>query len=497
MNPRDQPTKGALRFRFQSLPPPTAIKSNSFPPFQTNPCKHPVFYMNDVKFETLKSILEYMYLGEVHISNDNLKEFIRVAEGLKIRGLTQGKGSFALQTATSHSTTSNNNNNNNEGGAAPSSVSQSMDLDFDSDISQQSTPNAESTKRIKLSECFEAIAGTAVVAGQGTQSGQEHQHSHQQPQQQTILLNHPISHHHSHHQQHHAQQQQQSHAQHHPHHSHHLSHQQQQQHSHSELKREKIHVLEPKVEMVEILPSSAAVQAGPPPAYCQMQPSLVIATGTGGEKATLTLAPEGAVIFEEKIVSQEQHLQQEGQWIEEKQEQSTIDTSAIQETSSSTDGGGGGGGGRGNGGKGKSSKAKKQANCLNPHPCPVCARLYSNVSNLRQHMRLIHNRTEVCCPLCQKNFNSQLYLKRHYTSVHGYPQGSFPSNLVTVATVTAGGGGSSEGRRSDEGGKSNNNGQANGGAGGGGGGGGQLSTSHGNSGWNLYEMDSSPGNLCQ
>lgn len=30
-----------------------------------------------------------MYLGEVHITNDNLKDFIRVAEALQIRGLSK------------------------------------------------------------------------------------------------------------------------------------------------------------------------------------------------------------------------------------------------------------------------------------------------------------------------------------------------------------------------------------------------------------------------
>lgn len=61
----------------------------------------------------------------------------------------------------------------------------------------------------------------------------------------------------------------------------------------------------------------------------------------------------------------------------------------------------------------------KNFKALEPCSCPLCARVYSNVSNLRQHMRLIHNPTSVCCPLCQKSFTSDLYLKRHYLSMHG------------------------------------------------------------------------------
>lgn len=49
--------------------------------------KHLVFFFSDVKYEIMKALLEYMYMGEVHIRNEDLKEFIRVAEKLKVRGL--------------------------------------------------------------------------------------------------------------------------------------------------------------------------------------------------------------------------------------------------------------------------------------------------------------------------------------------------------------------------------------------------------------------------
>lgn len=49
--------------------------------------KHLVFFFSDVKYDIMKALLEYMYMGEVHIRNEDLKEFIRVAEKLKVRGL--------------------------------------------------------------------------------------------------------------------------------------------------------------------------------------------------------------------------------------------------------------------------------------------------------------------------------------------------------------------------------------------------------------------------
>lgn len=51
--------------------------------------KHLVFFFSDVKYDIMKAVLDYMYIGEVHIQNECLKDFIRVAEKLKIRGLVK------------------------------------------------------------------------------------------------------------------------------------------------------------------------------------------------------------------------------------------------------------------------------------------------------------------------------------------------------------------------------------------------------------------------
>lgn len=63
--------------------------------------------------------------------------------------------------------------------------------------------------------------------------------------------------------------------------------------------------------------------------------------------------------------------------------------------------------------------AKRISNCMTPMACQTCGRVYSNASNLRQHIRLIHNPAPVICTICQKHYSSVLYLKRHYNAVHG------------------------------------------------------------------------------
>lgn len=48
--------------------------------------------MRDVEFEHLQSLLEFMYAGEVNISQAELPTFLRTAESLQIRGLTDSQG---------------------------------------------------------------------------------------------------------------------------------------------------------------------------------------------------------------------------------------------------------------------------------------------------------------------------------------------------------------------------------------------------------------------
>lgn len=47
--------------------------------------------MRDVEFEHLQSLLEFMYAGEVNISQAELPTFLRTAESLQIRGLTDSQ----------------------------------------------------------------------------------------------------------------------------------------------------------------------------------------------------------------------------------------------------------------------------------------------------------------------------------------------------------------------------------------------------------------------
>lgn len=57
--------------------------------FVTLPCQHPMIILKDVKFSELKDILEYIYRGEVNVQQDQLKNLLKIAQMLQIKGLVE------------------------------------------------------------------------------------------------------------------------------------------------------------------------------------------------------------------------------------------------------------------------------------------------------------------------------------------------------------------------------------------------------------------------
>ena len=45
---------------------------------------HPLIYMRSLQMETLLSIVDFLYLGEANVLQDNLKSFLALAEELKL-----------------------------------------------------------------------------------------------------------------------------------------------------------------------------------------------------------------------------------------------------------------------------------------------------------------------------------------------------------------------------------------------------------------------------
>ncbi|XP_046753991.1 protein jim lovell-like [Diprion similis] len=59
--------------------------------FKMNSCKHPIVILKDVNYRDLSALLHFIYQGEVHVKQEDLGNFLKVAETLQIKGLTKDK----------------------------------------------------------------------------------------------------------------------------------------------------------------------------------------------------------------------------------------------------------------------------------------------------------------------------------------------------------------------------------------------------------------------
>ncbi|KAG7176294.1 Longitudinals lacking protein-like 11 [Homarus americanus] len=55
--------------------------------FERTPCKSPVIVLKDVRSQDMDALLDYMYLGEVNVNQNDLASLLKTAECLRIKGL--------------------------------------------------------------------------------------------------------------------------------------------------------------------------------------------------------------------------------------------------------------------------------------------------------------------------------------------------------------------------------------------------------------------------
>lgn len=62
----------------------------------SNPSSHPIVILKDVRFSDLRIIVDFVYYGEVNITEDQLPLLVETAKLLKIKGLTEMPVSVSL-----------------------------------------------------------------------------------------------------------------------------------------------------------------------------------------------------------------------------------------------------------------------------------------------------------------------------------------------------------------------------------------------------------------
>lgn len=63
--------------------------------------KHPILILKDITLADMKSLLDFMYRGEVSVDQERLTAFLRVAESLRIKGLTEVNDDKPLNSSSS------------------------------------------------------------------------------------------------------------------------------------------------------------------------------------------------------------------------------------------------------------------------------------------------------------------------------------------------------------------------------------------------------------
>ncbi|KAJ6640820.1 Protein tramtrack, beta isoform, partial [Pseudolycoriella hygida] len=87
--------------------------------FTSNPCQHPIVILKDVQYNDLKTMVDFMYYGEVNVSQEQLPHILKTAEMLKIKGLAEMPDPVTL-------TKSENKSSDQTDSVAPNSVHESM-----------------------------------------------------------------------------------------------------------------------------------------------------------------------------------------------------------------------------------------------------------------------------------------------------------------------------------------------------------------------------------
>ncbi|XP_053951480.1 transcription factor GAGA [Anastrepha ludens] len=139
-----------------------------------NPCKHPVIILpSEIKLWEIQALVDFMYKGEVNVTQAGLPQLLRCAEQLRIRGLYGSDAALNLNQLKALT--------NKAAAAAAAATQQQADgIETDTDTATNSTTTTTATAASALQQLH---AGGGMTAAMMTQELQQQQHQQQQQQQ--------------------------------------------------------------------------------------------------------------------------------------------------------------------------------------------------------------------------------------------------------------------------------------------------------------------------
>ncbi|XP_050510549.1 protein abrupt-like isoform X2 [Diabrotica virgifera virgifera] len=278
--------------------------------FKSNPCPHPIIFMRDVEARHITALMEFMYAGEVNVAQTHLSAFLKTAESLKIRGLTDTSSDLAKEEDTQDTVYSQK------------SAKHKLD--------RSPNPNSTVTSSQDVPEALPIVSSPPAkkLCKDDTELNSE--------RQDEAVNSHGIK-----------------------------------DIVSEEKTKEIAKNFEPKLELPDYLSDDADDVRDDNDIEglaTRLYPATDIKELSGG----MEIIPQSSGFLDKEC--KQEFL------------------------------------GPGN--------DMRKLHSLDPRPCDECGKVYSNLSNLRQHMRLIHYPTYVQCVFCQKQFKTDLYLRRHVISAH-------------------------------------------------------------------------------
>ena len=122
---------------------------------------HPLIYLSDVNLNELKAIVNFIYLGQTNVEQDNLQRFLKVAAKFQVRGLTDNK--TEEQTVTTPSKEANKSPKKIPGlNKTKQSIIQTPELQDNSMITHESQPNSSNISSGDIKIEAEPVEGDPV-----------------------------------------------------------------------------------------------------------------------------------------------------------------------------------------------------------------------------------------------------------------------------------------------------------------------------------------------